>query len=617
MIETLELPKTVETLSLTRSSSIDYSGIKIEGGGYGKLLNLTIDNCSKLMRDPDFVLGWVFSYKEEDRSKLSLNLQGINWKFTMENYMNLFLLENVGTSTIAKREIRGTIEIPFSLDADTIIRLKNIFGNECFNEGSTVYIKTQKNLLINKPNTLWEGETFKYDVITVGTKLGGAFTVTGLIVEEIGEDETININIGTVDGDIVYSEDAEGVVINIANLSNGYVTVKVDETNRKYKSFILQVKYEEKNDNGAILTDIVTANNSVNKRIYPTSIDSILTDNDSYNNTVPNKLSIHYSPDKINDINLEGRGYFEVNWRMVSGSTNYDKSLKLIDSNKEIAYIQSTTGFDGKVTVEVTVTKKFDGTLLGKSSKELEFIDPNTIITEKSNGPLYEILRENGIIKEDGTGFGKLTISEASAVEMSRFLKDDGTSIFAGNDKLKSFLELQYFTNDNMGQMPMGIPGEVLTPKGMFEGCKNLTEIAFSRKFYYTSNNMFKGCNNLKYIYGPQTTDTDESGNPVYDVLPFLSVGDYFAYGCSKLETCELSSLTAYIGAESFAGCSALKSFRLPTVSDTEIKYDNKTTPFQGCINITFKGAKYGDISMPNIMSMMTLAMKLMVIRLS
>ena len=583
MIETIELPAAVETLSLTRSSSIDYSGITFTDGGYGKLTNLTIDNCPKLMSNPDFVINWIGSKTTNQRNTLKLNLQGINWKFDVNNYSNLFLLEEVGISNMAERNIRGNIEITARLDISDIVRLKAIFGEECFKEGSKVYIKAPTGLYVDMPSTMWEGDSnIKCEITTVGTTLSGNLMVSA-IVNEIVDGETQQKVIGATDGIVTMDE---------SNLNKGYTLVNILESTNVYEHFVLTVTYQD--ESGFEMMEVASA--IISKRIYPDGI-TVASVKDSYNNKTKNKLSVIYSPEMVNNINLEGRGKFSVSWEMSGGSSGYNNSLVLHDANKEVAYIQAPNGFDGTVTIKATVTRDYDNAVLGTNTKEIEFTNPDTIITKYSNEPVYRILVANGIIKEDETGFGKMTKTEAAMLTMEDLLDGNGKSIFAGRTEITSFLEFQYFSNTYMGQMPQSGVESVLTPNGMFKGCTNLKEIAFSNNFRYTGEEgMFEGCTNLERIYGPYVSD-DENGNPIYTNLVFTHIGNNFAKGCTKLKTCLLSSAAKYIGNRAFENCKSLEYFQLPNSPDAEIYCDVSYAAFQGCENITFYGAEYGNVS--------------------
>lgn len=577
IIEKIELPTTTETLSITRSSTIGYDNISFEDGKYGKLTNLTINECSQLMTDPNFVFNWLASKTPEQRANMSLNLQGINWKFDINNYNKLFLLETVGTSGLASRNIRGNIEITANLDVTSVVRLQKIFGNDCFKEGSTVYIKAPTALYVNMPDTIWEGSAnVKCEIITVGTTLSGYLQLSAM-VNEIVDGEIVQKVIGATNGVITMDE---------TNLNRGYVLVDIDESNNVYEQFLIIATYRDETG----FEKITPGSSLIKKRIYPNNA-VISTLQDSYNNKTPNDVSLIYTPEEISDVNLEGRGIFSVKWEMIDGSSNYQNSVILLDSDKEVAKIQAPNGFDGTVQLQASVTRNYDSELLCTNTKEIEFTNPDTIITKFSNEPIYNILVSAGIIKEDETGFGKLTKTDAATLDMTRLVQN-GKSIFAGHTEIVKFTEFQYFNNPYMGQMPQSGIERTLTPDGMFAGCSNLKEIAFSSNFAYTANEMFKGCTNLEHIYGPEVS-TDEQGNPIYTTLSFVDIGDNFASGCTKLQTCMLSATAKYIGETAFAGCSSLNVFQVPTSPDLVIAHSQSSNPFQGCKNIVFNGYEY------------------------
>lgn len=579
MIETLKLPSTTEILSLTRSSLIDYDGISFENNNYSNLKNLTIDNCSQLMTDASFVLDWIASIPEDKLPDLTLNLQGIDWTFDSSTLNKLFLLKNVGISGNGRRNIRGKITINSRINNYQAVELKTIFGSECFKEGSIVYISAPPALYINMPEDIWEGQSdVRCDIITIGAKLGGELTVTATVQEEI-------------DGEIkekLISNTNGNIVMDTSNLFRDYISYSVKENNNIYKYLFTKVVYRgDGQEYSSNFTSIIK------KRIYPNEI-TIVTASDSFNNKIDNKLQLNYTPENINNSDLEGRGNFKVQWELVSGTTDYDNKLELTDSNKEVAKLKASNGWDGVVTVRATVIREFDEQIMCSTEKQLEFKNPDTIITEISNPVIYNILKDAGIIKVNADGYGKLTQDDASKITMSQLVNENGKSIFAGNTGITSFTEFRWFTSNLVGQMPQEGRNDTLTPDGMFSGCTNLVEIAFPYGFEYTGKNMFVDCTKLKHIYG-NSQKNDEDGNPIYLELGFKSVGDGFASGCTNLETCVLSSNLEYIGTGAFSNCSKLTEFNIPPSNSLVIAYNHTSTPFLGCLNINFNGSEYNS----------------------
>lgn len=581
MIEKLELPKTTESLSLTRSSLINYDNIIFEDDSFGKLNNLTFVDCANLMKDFNFVINWINSKNETQRANLNLNLQGIDWKFSKENYQTLFLLETVGTSTMAQRNIRGNIEITARLDISDVLRLKKIFGNECFKEGSKVYIKAPTGLYVSMPEVLIEGSgDITCDLITVGTTLSGTLDVS-ILVNEIENGEVVQKIVGATNGNITVNED---------NLDQGFITINIKESNNVYKEIVVTAVYREQNGNELMQNAVGV----IAKRIYPTAVE-ISTSKDSYNVKTPINLYSVFTPSELNDLTFEKRGKFSCKWEMIDGSEGYRNSLLLTNTSSEIAVIQAENGYDGTVVLKLTVTRNYDNIIVAEDEKSLEFTNPDTIITKLSNEPLYNILVSHGIIKEDSTGFGKLTKTDATLLTMENMIVN-GKSIFEGNKELENFIEFQYFNNTYMGQMPTDGVDKVITPNNMFKGCTNLKAIALSDNFKYTAESMFEGCTNLEHIYGKQVS-TNEDGEPEYTDLAIEVIGKNFAYGCTNLKTCLLSSTTKYIGSNAFYGCGKLTNFFVSTSPSLEIIYDINSTPFVGCKNIMFEGAEYGKTS--------------------
>ena len=578
-IKYLELPSSTETLSLTRSSMIQYANIVSEDPTYANLYNLTIDNCKNLMKDQKFVMNWLAVKKQRGEiNRVNINLQGIEWKFNNTNIEQLFNFEGIGKNALSSLNIRGTIEISDYLTIDYIERLKNIFGDECFNEGAAVYIKAPTGLYLSRPNKIYEGDgDIRINITAVGITLEGDLSVNATVTETINGESEIK-NILATDGVITMDD---------TNIKRGYITVNVRESDNVYTYLNITASYRDAKNQ---LRE--TVNIPLSKRLYPSSVEATSLKN-SYSDIYPNILTAVYTPSSINDVDLEGRGIFSVHWTFVSGTTGYQNAVFLTDVDKENAYIVTPDGFDGKVRVRVTVTRNYDETELCYGEKEIEFKNPNTIITDLSNPQIYNILVDAGIIKVDETGFGKMTKSDASNVTIEQLIKEDGKSIFYGHDEITGFTEFQYFTNSTVGQMPQeGNDSLILIPDEFFGGCKNMTEIAFSRNFAYTGKGMFKGCEKLEHVYGPES-GYDEEKNVIYAPLSFKTVGDEMCSGCKKLKTFKLSNTTTHIGDKAFNECEGLEEFTIPSTSDLEVVYTTNTNPFMNCPNITFNGTTY------------------------
>jgi len=588
LVQYVELPSTTETLSLTRSSMIYYDGIVSEDPTFARLNNLTIDNCRNLMNDFNFVLNWVaVKSNRNELNKVNLNLQGINWVFDRTNYNKLFSLAGIGKSQLSSLNVRGNIEIKSDLTFNDIAQLKSIFGVDCFKEGSAVYIKAYTGVYATEVPYIYEGDgDIRIDVTTVGTQLGGEISVYAT-VNEIEED-------GTSVNKII--EATEGIItMNTDNLKRDYFTIKVLESNNNYTYLNLSIEYEDEKNEIPLQLSI-----PIKKRIYPSEL-SIMSLKDLYDDDDKNKLWIDFIPSSVNDEELEGRGIFSVKWEIIGGSSGYANKVSLTDTDKEMAYIQAPAGFDGVVMVQCTVTRDYDGLELCVNTKEIGFKDPNTIITEAMNAPVYNILVDAGIIVEDETGYGKLNKMEAANVTIEQLLKTDysgkKTSIFANHPEITSFLEFQYFTSSLIGQMPQeGNVNQVLIPEGFFAGCSGMREVAFPPSFFYANAKMFSGCTALESIYGAQS-GYDEEKNPTYKPLSFKYIGAQLCEGCTQLKKFELGNNCEYIGKHAFRGCELLTDFAVPSIDTLEIVYGVDNNPFQGCRNINFLGSEYDGVS--------------------
>lgn len=569
-IEHVEFSKSVKTISFIENSKITYKGLKFDDENYGQLLNLTIDHCPNLLTDPTMILDWLSKRSESQKANINLNLQGINWTLYGNDYTKLFALENVGSSDMGSASYGGRIKIETDLGESAVKLFKKIFGDNCFTDGAALYIEAPKTVYINTPDVLWEGTTNnRVDITLVGATLNDKIDVFATVKE--GDKEH-------------YVDVVDEITMDTTMLNEGYVTFDIIESNRNFSYLYITVSLTVGNGNVVQYP----GNVAIKKRVYPeTNGVTIVTAQDSYNNMIANEMTLDFVPDELDDLNFEGRGYFTAVWEMVTGTTNYESKLLLL-GNGEKATIQAREGFDGRVTIGCKIFRDWDETQVAYGEKELEFTNPQTIITENRNKPVYDVLVAHGIIVPREDGYGFLTKTEAGRIGMDAFVDENGNSIFKGNKEITTFLEFEYFNSAKMGQMPMEGDDSVLTPVGMFEGCTNLKEIAFSQNFKYANDRMFSGCTNLEHIYGNERADG--SGRAA---LQFNYVGTNFASGCNKLKECYIGEELTIIKNQAFYNCESLIEFHLPSREDFVIETNNISTPFQGCKNITFTGIEY------------------------
>lgn len=572
-IETIEFAKTVKSISFTKNTLLKYSGLKFEDVNYGGLSNLSIVECPHLLKDPTFIFDWLSKRTAAQKENINLNLQGIEWTLYGNEYTKLFALEGVGTSDMGSSSYGGTIKITADLGRAEVERLKKIFGPKCFIQGASLHIEAPTNVYITSPTTLWEGtEKNKFYITLVGASLKDTIEVYASVIED--DEEKF------IDG-------IDEIRLDTTMLNEGYVTVDIDESLRNFTYFFISVNYRSV----AGAEQIYTAQSPIKKRVYPDTENGIkvITSQDSYNNTIENEITLDFTPDIIDDIKYEGRGYFTVEWKMVTGTTNYENKL-ILTPKGEKATIQARQGWDGTVVIGCSIVRNWDGSVITYGEKELEFTDPNTIITRKLNEPVYEVLLNHGIIKENEDGYGFLTKSDASKLTMADLVDANGVSIFKGNKEIISFLEFEFFNGSEMGQMPMEGINKQLTPVGMFQDCVNLKQISLSNGFAYANNNMFSGCTSLEAIYGYERLDGTGRA-----ALGFQFVGENFASGCKKLKTCLIGNQLSEVGNNAFLNCESLETFQISTTENLEIKTSYSSTPFKGCKNITFTGMKYPE----------------------
>lgn len=572
MIERIELPTSVETLKLDHSALLKYENIIFDGNNYGNLINLTIDNCSKLMEDHTFVLRWISKLSQVQKENIKLNLLGIKWTIKDEHLSNLLSLENVGTSDTGIFNVTGEITIPDSISNEQAVKLQKIFGENCFKEGSALYIRTEPAIFINMDREIWEGsEDVRCNIITIGSTLRGVLDVTFSVYDEN-------------DNKIIQTDD---FIYDLSNINNDYVLITVKESNNTYKTLNIVSTYYPDPENTS-RKYYSSHNCDIHKRKYPQNID-IYASKNSFNNTFWNEISLIYTPNELNTIDLNGRGFFDVSWEIIDGTNNYQNYITLRKKDTEKAEIKASEGIDAQVTVKATITRLYDNTIICTNEKVLTFTDPDTILTQGSNPELFKILVDAEIIKITEGELPKLNKNGASRITINQLKDSNGKSIFAGKN-LKSFLEFEFFTDETIGGLDTN--NNPLTPTNLFSGCASLTEIALSANFKYSTNGMFSGCTSLERIYGPSSQSSEQQE---YTMLRLIDVAENFANGCKKLIDCKLASTLEHIGNNAFKGCTNLSNFTIPSNSNLIIDINSSTTPFAECPNITFNGTSYND----------------------
>jgi hypothetical protein len=568
MIEKLELPRTTDTLSLIRSSMITYDNISFEGNKYGNLMNLTINNCSKLMNDFNFVINWIKTLSNEQKENVKLNLSGIHWTINSNSLNDLLKLENVGTSAIGEFNITGRIElVGINVGLEIASKLQKIFGVNCFKQSSGLFIDTTTKVFIKIEKELWEGdEDIQCKVLILNETTNGEITLNLSVYD--GNNQNVDPQIFSP-------------YIYYSLISDGVYKIHINESDNDFKYLSLNAIYKPDKDGSIYYKD--DQSYTIKKRIYPTGI-KINSLSDSFNDLQNHELTLIYEPNDINDKQLNGRGLFSVTWEIIEGTEGYLNGIYLSPNTNESAIIKATKELDVIVKVKATLKRNYNNDLTCTAEKTFTFTNPNTILTEDSNKRLFDILVKAGIISTTGDTMPKLTGNEAANITIEDLTdKKTNKSIFYDTN-ITSFLEFQHFT----GIGGKNNDGTLKTLPYLFANCKSLKEISIPQTFEYAENGMFSGCTSLEHIYGPRIIDNN-SEIPSYYELPFIDVADNFAYNCNKLVTCKLSFSLTHIGKNAFYNCSSLNLFNIPNNENLIIDYDSNSNPFTGCKDINFE----------------------------
>ena len=128
---------------------------------------------------------------------------------------------------------------------------------------------------------------------------------------------------------------------------------------------------------------------------------------------------------------------------------------------------------------------------------------------------------------------GELSIIEASVVTYIG-------EVFKGNETIKSFNELRYFTS--------------LTDivYNAFQGCSSLTTVTIPEKVTSIKSNAFNECSSLTSIIIPDGVTT---------------IGHHAFQGCSSLTSINIPSGVTSIDSEAFDGCNSLQKVIVPDIA--------------------------------------------------
>lgn len=353
-LNNITLPTTINSLLLNNSNNLENKDLNFEGG-IKTLNNLTIIHCKKL--DTLSLFDTWFNTKEYEDFLCTIRLEGIKWtNLEADKLIEYGRFITNGGNLILKGSIRLN-----SITEEQIDIIKSIYGNNVFNNNSTLHISAPGNIYISGSDKIAINYPQKYKATVISQEEG---TIRWIILSGNG-----NI---TSDG--------------ILSVTSGYsITIKCIFTSAN--EYLVKEK----------TISIVNTININNINIIGSPSIKELKDY-TYN------LNITYTSNNINNYYLIP---YTIKWEILNDSNNI---IDIISStNQESLIIKPSKIIQQEFTIRCTITNHFYNSI-STIVKDLnvEVLDNNIIITLKSNPGFMKYLyakgysrHEDRLIKED------------------------------------------------------------------------------------------------------------------------------------------------------------------------------------------------------------------------
>ena len=300
-IELLELPSTIQSISLVNANRIPSSGLVVDDS-WKSVTTINIRNCQGLCSDFNLVKTW-FTNKTTANSKCSLTMEGVAW--TNVNPTDLISLAALKTDG-GVLSLKGTIRLS-SIALEQIDQIKALYGDNVFTKGSELFVSAPDTAFILGTKGIVEGDSLQ---------------LSSVVVSEYQGSVTWSIASGS------------GASINQSGL------LTTTETGSA-RTIVVQLKHTPTQGN-AVTT---TTNISVAKAVRPTSVSV----NGTGRMSSDSEYTLSVSPTGIN------RDY-SVDWS-IKGTAYTDGYVAIKSSDKDSCIVKmvNAKGY-GKVELTATIT---------------------------------------------------------------------------------------------------------------------------------------------------------------------------------------------------------------------------------------------------------------------
>lgn len=454
-ISYMELPDSMQAISFDSLPNLTGDGFKIVNFGRN-LTTISIKNCEK-WDYKEFIQNW-FNNKLSGNLYCTLILSGIKWKEVLPEF--LIALGGIKTDG-GTLSLKGRIELSRATMTQ-VEQLKQIYGAECTNPASELYIKAPDGVFLTGPTSVVEGRSAQYDCSVFAEFIG---KIEFWIMN--GNSEVSSYNGASIDKDT-------GLLTTTETGSARSITIRGKHTPPQ----------------GPVINDDLVV--AINKANYPTSLELS-------GATLINKIG-----NSEYKLKVLSTGEVTGNYNVVYSLSGSGASAAQVgSSSKEGCILNVTNLIPGSTFTLKAETKKVSNNAVTASTSitiamELEGV----IMTSVSNPEVMAICKAAGW----AANAGYMLQTEAEAVT------DIGTRFKSSS--IKHFDEFKYFTGVtsleerafySCAKLTSIILPDSITKLGssVFNSCTLLISVNIPSGLTYLGSSMFSNCNSLASITIP------------------------------------------------------------------------------------------------------------------
>ena len=511
LVERLELPTTINSLTLENMNYLKASDIVFQSGDAAHVNNFIIKDTPKVSNNFPFILDWL---DNTNRGLANLTMNKVNWEGV--DVEDLLRLDDLNSFNL-----EGTIFLN-SVTQEDVNDITRIFGGDVFNKTNPLYINAPDSVFISGVSEILEGETAQFTTVV--------FTNSDIVGTKI-----YAISSGSRPGTTI-------------NRDTGLLT----STENGGGDSVLTIR-------ASYITDTVAyaeMNITIKRRTYPSSItiqgnSRVVVDNQEY---------IWSSP------TTGITGNYIANWSL-TGTAVTNGYISLLSSTKEKAIIKLITMPSEEFTavLKLELKKVVNNTLITSTTKTISVFDTNIIMTSTSNPEVMSAL--NPYVATTN----KLTKTDVLTILPNTLQPNPAStsgSIFY-NKNIKTFDEFEYFTQvDSIlaytfyncyNLTSIKIPNSVTSiGYSAFLYCSRLTSVTIPNSVKTIGNRGFNSCTGLTSITIPDSV---------------TSIDSEAFQNCNKLTSITIPNSVTSIGSQAFDMCTGLTSIIIGN-SVTSIGYN-------------------------------------------